>query len=387
MARAVVVGAGIGGLTAAVALQQRGWQVTVLERAPEIREVGAGLAMAPNALAGLDTLGLGDRIRALSALQGDAGIRHRSGRWISRTHAEAAVARYGNPTVVLHRAVLVDLIAAALKPGTVRTGVEVQGADPASGKVATSAGDHVGDLVVAADGIDSTIRRAVLPRLPGPAYLGATSWRMIAPAPPGPLPTCEFWGAALSFGVSRLADGRAYCYATADAPAGARAPDERAELRRLFAGFCDPVPTLIDTAESVLRTDLRYLPQVPDRFDHGRVVLLGDAAHAMTPNLGQGACQAVEDAVTLAGYAGHPDGPARYSAARVARTRDIAARSRRIGTLTRLRNPLATGARDLGLRLAGLLGPNVVLRQMDPILGWRPPTGATTPAAGSRPGR
>jgi 2-polyprenyl-6-methoxyphenol hydroxylase-like FAD-dependent oxidoreductase len=373
MARAVVVGAGIGGLTAGVALQQRGWDVTVVERAPEISEVGAGLAVAPNALTALDTLGLGESVRALAALQGDAGIRRADGRWISRTSAEVAQSRYGHPAVVLHRATLVELLAAALEPGTLHTGTEVTAVDPTTGRVTTGTGELTGDLVVAADGIDSRIRAALLPNLPGPVYAGVTSWRLLAPTPHGPLPTCEFWGAGLAFGVTRLADGRAYCYATAPVPAGGRAADEQAELRRLFGDWCAPVPALIEAAEKVIRTDLRCLDVLPERFDIGRVLLLGDAAHAMTPHLGQGACQAVEDAVVLAAYAGLPDGPARYSADRVPRTRMINERSRRIGRLTVIDGPVGVWGRDTAMRLAGAVGPNLVLRQMDPIFGWRPP--------------
>ncbi len=372
MARAVVVGAGIGGLTAGIALQRRGWHVTVLERAAEIRELGAGLAVAPNALTALDTLGLGGKIRALAALQGDAGIRRSDGRWISRTSAETAESRYGNPTVVVHRATLVELLAGALESGTLRTGTEVIAVDPTTGRVKTADGELTGDLVVAADGIDSRIRTALLPLLPGPVYAGVTSWRLLAPTS-GPVPTCEFWGAGLSFGVTRLADGRAYCYGTAPVPAGGSADDERAELRRLFGDWCAPVPALIEGAETVIRTDLRCLDVVPERFDIGRVLLLGDAAHAMTPHLGQGACQAIEDAVVLASYAGLPDGPARYSADRVPRTRMINERSRRIGRLSGIDSPVGAWSRDTVMRLAGALGPNLVLRQMDPIFGWRPP--------------
>ncbi len=111
MRHAVVVGAGIGGLTAAAALRQQGWAVTVLERAASIEPVGAGLAMAPNALRALDVIGVGDPVRKLAAFQGSGGIRTKTGKWLSRTSAEAAEQRYGDPTVLLHRADLVGLLA------------------------------------------------------------------------------------------------------------------------------------------------------------------------------------------------------------------------------------------------------------------------------------
>ncbi len=96
--RALVVGAGIGGLTAAVALHRRGWRVTVLERAADLTPVGAGIGLAPNAQRALDVVGLGDRVRALSAWQGDGGMRTPGGRWLVRTDAAAAAARFGGPS-------------------------------------------------------------------------------------------------------------------------------------------------------------------------------------------------------------------------------------------------------------------------------------------------
>jgi 2-polyprenyl-6-methoxyphenol hydroxylase-like FAD-dependent oxidoreductase len=144
-------------------------------------------------------------------------------------------------------------------------------------------------------------------------------------------------------------------------------------MLRVFGRRPAPIPQLIEAADGVVRTDVRCLDRPLNRFHEGRVALLGDAAHAMTPNLGQGACQAIEDAVVLATYADRAGGLARYSAVRVPRTTEVAAASRRIGRLTQISNPVAVWARDAAMRLAGRLGPNLVLRQMDPILSWRPP--------------
>src|SRR3954449_12746278 len=126
MARAVVVGAGIGGLTSGVALVQAGWQVTVVERAPSLDPVGAGLGVAPNALHALDALGLGDALRAKAAIQGDAGIRRPDGRWIYRTSDAAIRRRFGDPLVVALRSDLVGVLAAALPDGALRLGTAVR---------------------------------------------------------------------------------------------------------------------------------------------------------------------------------------------------------------------------------------------------------------------
>ena len=145
-------------------------------------------------------------------------------------------------------------------------------------------------------------------------------------------------------------------------------------MLRIFGRRPAPIPQLIESADSVVRTDIRCLPAPLERFHEGRVALLGYAAHAMTPNLGQGACQAIEDAVVLAAYADRPAGLALYSAVRVPRTTAVAAASRRIGRLTQVANPVAVWLRDSAMRLAGRWGPNLVLRQMDPVLSWRPPS-------------
>lgn len=368
MARAIVIGAGVGGLAAGLALQRRGWQVTILERAAALENVGAGLAVAPNALRALAALGVGAAFRELAALQGTAGIQRPNGSWITRTDAAAAERRFGEPTVVVRRPELITLLSEALTPGTLRLGLAAGEVDPATGRVATADGELTGDLVVAADGLRSAVRARLFPEHADPVYTGVTSWRFVVPRPPGEIIPSETWGDRKVFGVITLGDGRIYCYATAPAPPGGTGND----LPHHFGDWHEPIPGLIRSAGDVIRTDIRCLDRPLPAFHSGRVALVGDAAHAMTPNLGQGACQAVEDAVVLAARVAEPDGLARYSADRVPRTTAVAAASRRIGRLTQL-GGVAARLRDTGMALAGRLGPDLVLRQMDPVLTWRPP--------------
>ncbi|TLP52887.1 FAD-dependent monooxygenase [Microbispora triticiradicis] len=388
MAHAVVAGAGIGGLTAALALARNGWQVTVLEQAASIEPVGAGLAVAPNALRALDMIGLGDEVRKLSAIQGEAGLRRPSGRWLSRTTAEDAAARYGDSIVLLTRSALVGILAACLPRGALRLGTRAESADPRTGLVtlATPAGGTEtiqADLVVAADGIRSRTRAALFPGHPEPGYAGVTSWRALVPFP-GPVGASETWGAGLVFGVMPLAGGQVYCYATAPVPAGLRAESEKDELIRLFGRWHDPIPALLAAAEpgAVLRHDIYSLDTPLPALHSGRIALLGDAAHPMTPNLGQGACQAIEDAVVLARHVSPGGGPAAepaadlaaglaaYSRERLARTTPIVRRSRLVGRLSGWRDPLAVALRDGALRAAGMLGPAVAVRQFDDVFRW-----------------
>jgi 2-polyprenyl-6-methoxyphenol hydroxylase-like FAD-dependent oxidoreductase len=327
--RAVVAGAGIGGLTAAVALRRRGWDVTILERARALEPVGAGLGLAPNALHALDAIGLGDDVRRFSAVQGQGGLRRPDGGWLVRTNLDVLAERFGDPQLMALRADLVGLLAASLPAGALRTGVTVTSVDAGEqdppARVLTSAGHMEADLVVAADGIGSIIRATLFPDHPGPQYSGFTAWRFVAPAPPGtgPVEPAETWGTGTVFGTFPLADGRVYCYASAAAPPGAHTGDEIAELKRRFGGWHDPIPGLIGSVSpaDVLHDDVYWIAEPLPAYHRGRVAVLGDAAHAMTPHLGQGACQAIEDAVVLAGLAGSDEGLAAYTSAPVPATR------------------------------------------------------------------
>ncbi|GHJ39052.1 FAD-dependent monooxygenase [Streptomyces sp. TS71-3] len=402
--RAVVIGGGIGGLTAAVGLHRRGWRVTVLERAGSLAPVGAAIALSPNALRALDVIGAGKEVRALAAWEGDGGLRTPSGRWLARTDAERNEARFGGPLVLLRRSTLVDLLAARLPDGAVRTGsqaaladvgdpghasapgaAEPGGAPPASGRparVTTPDGDLEAELAVAADGVHSGARAVLFPDHPGPSYAGFTTWRLMVPAP-GPFAPHETWGRGLLWGTQPLKDGSVYAYAAAAAPPGGHAPDdERAELRRFFGHWHEPVPSLIDAvpADEVLRHDVHHLATPLPALHRGRVAVLGDAAHAMPPTLGQGGNQAVEDAVVLAHHA-DPAAPAPdlagYTRDRLPRTTAIAARS--VSTsrmmITR-RSAAAVALRNGAIAVLSTLFPAVMLRSFDEVAGWRPP-GAT----------
>ncbi|MEV4378824.1 FAD-dependent oxidoreductase [Streptosporangium sp. NPDC049644] len=379
MAHAAIIGAGIGGLTAAVALQRRGWQVTVFERAASLEPVGSGLAVAANALRALDTIGAGDEIRGLSAIQGAGGLRRSDGRWLAKTSTEAVSARNGGDFgVLLRRADLVTALSARLTSGTVRLNTEVTGVDADSGLVTFAGGRTEADLVVGADGIHSPVRSTLFPAHPAPSYSGVTAWRLLVPAPGIPGQAYESWGRGKVFGVMPLAGDTAYCYATDTVPAGGGGGDQSAELRRLFAEWHSPIPELLAAAtpERVLRNDVHHLATPLPAMHRGRVALLGDAAHAMPPNLGQGACQAIEDAVVLAHVVG--DGEtgrlADYTAARLERTSRIVARSAAVCRVTRLRNPLAVRLRDTMTALSWRIAPSRANGAMDEVLGWTPPS-------------
>ncbi|MFF7736577.1 FAD-dependent monooxygenase [Streptomyces sp. NPDC007984] len=367
--KATVVGGGIGGLATAVALTSKGWTVEVLERAPELREVGAGLSLWPNALRALAALGVGEQVRAQAMSERSTGIRDDRGRFLSRLDTVEMARRYGTAAMI-HRPDLLATLAQALPPGTLRTGVKVTGVLP-DGSVAHSDGVSEADLVVGADGIHSAVRRSLWPGAAAPRYSGYSTWRAVT-EPIAIEGGGESWGRGLRFGYAGLPDGRVYCFAAMNAEEGA--PHQGlAQWRRQFDGWHDPIPALLDAtpADAVLRHDVYELPPLPT-YVRGRVALVGDAAHAMTPNLGQGACQALEDAVVLADCMERPDGLSAYDAQRRPRSQMIARRARQIGVAAQWSSGTAVMLRNAAMRA---MPGSSFLKNLDPVLTWNPPAG------------
>ncbi|WP_433789092.1 FAD-dependent oxidoreductase [Actinoplanes sp. CA-252034] len=367
---AVVIGAGIGGLSAAIGLLRRGWSVTVLERAPEFRPVGAGLVLQANGLRCLDALGVGQAVRDHGRPDVSGGTRRADGRWLARIPAGELERTLGTPALGVHRATLHDLLLGALPDGVVRTGARVTAVtadgevtyDGPAGPQRISAG-----LVVGADGIHSVVRRTLWPHAAAPAPIGVRAWRGVTPPWTGDLVVAISWDPGAEFGIVPLTDGRVYWFAAVNA--APTDPDDGVPDR--FRRWHDPIPALLAATGTVLRDDLACLDEPLATYVHGRVVLLGDAAHAMTPNLGQGANQALEDAVVLAAVADAPDGLAAYDARRRPRSQQVARASRAIGRFgQQLEHPLAVAARNTAMRLTP---PRLALRTMARYAGWRPP--------------
>ncbi|MBP2327282.1 2-polyprenyl-6-methoxyphenol hydroxylase-like FAD-dependent oxidoreductase [Kibdelosporangium banguiense] len=384
--KAVVVGAGIGGLCVAAGLIRIGWRVRVLERSPRPREVGAGMSLMVNARRALDQLGVGAEVRARSAtmMPGGQGVRLPSGRRLMPGADADFVAEHGLSAIVLLRRDLQDVLLSALTDGCLRTGARVTDVrwDPAGGPACvvyhTDEGTRTieGDLVVGADGVNSRIRSLLQPDAHPPVYSGHSVWRGISECTMPDEPGGNTWGRGRQFGRMPLRDGRVYWYAVANTPLGQSSDDELGEVRRRFGTWHDPIPALLDSTpgDTVLHHDVFELDPPLSSYVSGCVALLGDAAHAMTSDIGQGACQSIEDAVVLcAALAEQPDvsaALARYDEQRRPRAQMIVEASRRMGELTMRERRWQVLARNAMVRMVPRRSRE---RALAAVGDWQPP--------------
>ena len=319
---ATVVGGGIAGLASAVALAQAGWRVTVLERAAAFGEVGAGLATTGNGMTALAALGLGEAIGEVAYQTGTAGMQDQAGRWImrmpdTRSDPRAVTTIWGLQRQRLHG--ILRQAAGAADSVELVTGAEVVAVtasrpdQPDGGPVTvtwrTANAGHRAEaaLFVAADGVRSATRARLFPSVPA-RYSGSTSWRAIIPDTDSEDRLVQAWGPGTEFGSLRVSPTEIYWYGYFRHPEGAVFPDELASARERFADWAPWVRAMVDAtpADRLIRHDVYHLPGGLPAYTSGRVVFVGDAAHAMLPTAGQGAATAIEDGVCVGRMIGAP---------------------------------------------------------------------------------
>jgi 2-polyprenyl-6-methoxyphenol hydroxylase-like FAD-dependent oxidoreductase len=364
---AVVVGAGMAGLAAAGALSRSGWQVTVLERGERVAAPPTALVLWSNGRRALESLDPDGGWSTIASPLPDGGVRRPDGQWLVAPRTRAGA---GPAPVVVHLEDLYDVLVAGLgdmvqiRTGfpvtTVRTGRRMR---PCVGDGRTMI---EADLVVAADGIDSPVRRALVPESVAVGS-GFAAWQAVIPSYRAPKLDAggETLGAGYRFISIPLGARRGGVYWVATA-AGAPRPEAPATqltlLRRWFADWHDPIGELLAATEpsDLIPQEVRELRPLPRAYGFpsgtGGVVLLGDAAHAMPHHLGQGACLAFEDAATLRLLLADPQpGPdllaaiETYSRLRQPRTTSVVRQTRRMSAVVQARGRLALRARDAAL--------------------------------------
>jgi 2-polyprenyl-6-methoxyphenol hydroxylase-like FAD-dependent oxidoreductase len=364
MASFIIIGAGIGGLTTAHALIRQGHKVQIHEAAAELREVGAGVVLGANAMRGLAQLGLHEAVQAQGTPITRLSLCDQDGHLLQAANPDFFARQVGFDNLGIHRAALQQVLLANLPAGVVRLGSRFERfTDTATGITAHFAdgSSASADAMIGADGLHSPVRRQLLPHSQ-PRYAGYTCWRAVVEAAALGLAvgsSFEIWGSAgRRIGYVPVGKGRAYWFACLNSATSRNAHFQAfrvADLEQTFQDFPAPIPALLARTrpEQLLWNDILDLPPLK-RLAYGRVVLLGDAGHATTPNMGQGAGQAVEDAAVLAQcLATAPNLAAGFQAfekRRLPRTTRIVNTSWQLGKVAQLENPLLISLRNTALR-------------------------------------
>lgn len=320
--RIAVVGAGLGSPATAALLQDAGYEVKVYEQSPGFSRIGAGINLSPNVMRVLDRIGVGQPLAKKGA---------RSENWVSREWdtgellldyplGEEAEKRYGAPYMCVHRGDFHQLLINRVAPGTIEFGKRLVGFEQDGAVVTLAFGDGTraeADLVIGADGVRSRCRE-LLVGLGAPSYSGFVAYRSIfsrSLLPGIPLVDYEkWWGpGGWLYLTYFITSGRDEYFTVACAPEaewrheGSSVPASREELRAAFSGFHPDVLRQIAVVPGATKWAIYDAEPLPV-WSRGRVVLLGDACHAMTPYMGQGAAMAIEDGAMLTRCLAHAEG-------------------------------------------------------------------------------
>ncbi|NJL00760.1 MAG: FAD-dependent urate hydroxylase HpxO [Spirulinaceae cyanobacterium RM2_2_10] len=306
--KAIVVGAGIGGLTTGIALRRAGYAVEVYEKTRELRPAGAGISLWSNGVKVLNALGLGDRLAAIGGQMNAMTYRSHTDELLSEISLQPLIATVGQRPYPVARTDLQVLLLTAFGEADVHLGkhcVAVEQTADSATAIFADGSCATGDLLIGADGVRSTVRQYLLGREQAPRYAGYVNWNGLVPASPDLAPA-DVWviyvGEGKRASMMPVGGDRFYFFFGSPMSAGTTVEpaQRRDELAQQFAGWPQPVQRLIERLNPLQTNRLEISDLEPlEHLVNGRIALLGDAGHATTPTLGQGGCQAIEDAEVL----------------------------------------------------------------------------------------
>lgn len=365
--RVSIIGGGIGGLAAALALYRRGLEVTVYEQSPSLSEIGAGIGLGPNAMKAFRALGIESEVVAIGcAAEWQIMRSWRDGRIISRQPVAASTAKFGAPHLTVHRAELLSILVGSLPEKCIRTATRCVAVIP-DGNIAVARfadGSEIeGDIVVGADGIHSAVRASLFgPE--APRFTGCVCYRGLVPANDVPSSINKkdmvLWmgphGHIVHYPVKRgeLLNVVAHYDSDAWTEESWTRKCEQSEVAATYNRWEASLQQLIKSNPNWYKWAL-YDRELLERWNVGRATLLGDSAHAMLPYLGQGGAMAIEDGCVLAGCLSASDDPGAaletYEQLRKPRTRRTVLASRQRAKENHLASPWARLKRDIRIAL------------------------------------
>lgn len=364
--KTIIIGGGIGGLSAAIALEQLGGKVKVFERACELKEMGAGIVLAANAMKALGKLGVADQVINAGSPVKKAEIRTWDGKLIVNVPTHKQAEQYGSYSYLIYRPKLQRILYEKLNSGTLELGKKLVRLEQKESYIGTAFEDGSkfhGDFLIGADGVHSEVRNNLFESMPL-RYSGFSAFRGISHFVDPRFPVelgggFEAWGKGKRFGYSHLGEGRIFWFAAINAPQGSlvHSHQRKKTAMELFKDWWQPVQEVIrSTEESDILTHDIFDRRPLNTWTKGKATLLGDAAHPMLPNLGQGGAQAMEDAIVLARCLKenpHDIGKAcrQYEDIRIPRTKKIVRGSRMMGNIMQMEHTAAVMSRNMFLRI------------------------------------
>lgn len=356
-----IVGGGIAGLTAAIAFRNAGYTPVIFEAAEIMKPIGAGLGLAANAIKALDKLGVNDKVIAKGKVLSSFIIKDEKDRTITYTDSIKLSRQYGVNNFTIHRAALHEVLLSEIPEVVLNTGKKCIDIDIQKNNIRMLFKDgssYDTDYLIVADGIHSVIRQHLVPGSL-PRFAGYTCWRAVVDNTALNIDNSyEIWGRKGRFGAVPLADNTLYWFATVNSTANNPRFKNflQRDLRDWFRDYPAEVQSILNATseDALIWNDILDLKPI-SKYAFGNILLIGDAAHATTPNTGQGACQAIEDAAVL--FDEFQNGEElsslfrRFEKRRLKRTCFITDQSARIGKIAQISNPIMIKIRNTVFRV------------------------------------